>query len=146
MKIVFITTSISRAGAEIMLYNLLSNIDCDRFEPKVIPLMDTGAIGEQIEKLSIPVQCVGMLKGKPTIASAKRIIEFVNKIHPDLIQRWMYHGNLAAQFFNSVAGQKTPLLWSIHYSLHKMISGEKPLTQAIIRVGSWTSQYITEQY
>lgn len=143
MKIVYITTGLSRAGAEIMLYNLLSNINRDRFEPTVISLMDKGAIGEQIEKLSIPVHCAGMLEGKPSIASARRIIELIRKIQPDLIQGWMYHGNLAAQFFNFITGQKTPLLWSIHHSLHN-ISGEKPLTQAIIRVGSWTSKYINK--
>lgn len=143
MKIVYITTGLSRAGAEIMLYNLLSNIDRDRFEPTVISLMNQGALGEQIEKLGVPVHCAGMLEGKPSIASARRVIKLIKQIQPDLIQGWMYHGNLAAQFFNLFLSEKAPISWSIHHSLHN-ISKEKPLTQAIIRFGSWASQFISK--
>ncbi len=143
MKIVYLTTGLNMGGAEVMLYNLLSNIDRDRFEPTVISLMDKGVFGEQIEELGIPVHSAGMLVGKPSLSSAKKVIDLIKQAQPDLIQGWMYHGNLAAQFFNFVSGKKTPVLWSIHHSLHDLPS-EKPLTQAIIRFGSWSSRYISK--
>ena len=143
MKIVYLTTGLNMGGAEVMLYNLLSNIDRDRFEPTVISLMDKGVFGEQIEELGIPVHSAGMLVGKPSLSSAKKVIDLIKQAQPDLIQGWMYHGNLAAQFFNFVSGKKTPVLWSIHHSLHDLPS-EKPLTQAIIRFGSWSSKYISK--
>jgi glycosyltransferase involved in cell wall biosynthesis len=141
MKLLYLTTGLNMGGAEVMLYNLLSNIDRDRFEPTVISLMDKGVFGEQIEQLNIPVHTAGMLIGKPTVASIRQLIELIKQVQPDLIQGWMYHGNLAAQFYNFVTGKKTPVLWSIHHSLHS-ISSEKPLTQAIIRLGSWSSKYV----
>ena len=143
MKIVYISTGLNMGGAEVMLYNLLLNINRDRFEPTVISLMDKGIFGEQIEQLDIPIYSVGMLAGKPSIVSARRMLELIKQAQPDLIQGWMYHGNLAAQFFNFVAAKKIPVLWSIHHSLHS-ISSEKPLTQGIIRFGSWTSKYISK--
>lgn len=143
MKIVYLTTGLNMGGAEVMLYNLLSKIDRDRFEPTVISLMDKGVFGEQIEQLGIPVHSAGMLVGKPSLSSAKKVIDLIKQAQPDLIQGWMYHGNLAAQFFNFVSGKKTPVLWSIHHSLHDLPS-EKPLTQAIIRFGSWSSKYISK--
>lgn len=143
MKIVYVTTGLSMGGAEVMLYNLLSNINRDRFNPIVISLMNKGVFGEQIEQLDIPVYSVGMLSGKLSVASARRMIELIKQAQPDLIQGWMYHGNLAAQFFNFIAGRKIPVLWSIHHSLHS-ISSEKPLTQGIIRFGSWSSKYISK--
>ena len=143
MRIVYLTTGLNMGGAEVMLYNLLSHIDRDRFEPTVISLMDKGVFGEQIEQLGIPVHSAGMLVGKPSIASIKKVVGLIKQAQPDLIQGWMYHGNLAAQFFNFVSGNKTPVLWSIHHSLHDLPS-EKPLTQAIIRFGSWSSKYVSK--
>ncbi|MBE9044414.1 glycosyltransferase [Pleurocapsales cyanobacterium LEGE 10410] len=141
MKIVYIIPNLYIGGAEVMLYNLLSNIDRDRFEPVILSLMDRGLFGEKFEQLDIPVHSVGMLAGKPSLASAKRITQLLKQLEPDLIQGWMYHGNLAAQFFKFVSQRKIPVFWSIHHSLHR-ISGEKPLTQAIIRFGSWSSRYV----
>lgn len=141
MKIVYIIPELYIGGAEVMLYNLLSNIDRDRFEPIILSLMDRGLFGEKFEQLDIPVHTVGMLAGKPSLASARRMIQLIEQLKPDLIQGWMYHGNLAAQFLKFAGNRKVPVLWSIHHSLHK-ISGEKPLTQAIIRFGSWSSQYV----
>jgi glycosyltransferase involved in cell wall biosynthesis len=143
MKIVYLTTSLGMGGGQVMLYNLLSKLDRDRFEPIVISLMDQGIFGEQIEELGIPVHSGGMLIGKPSIASAKRIIDLIKQTQPDLIQGWMYHGNLAAQFFNFISGNKIPVLWSIHHSLHDL-SSEKPLTQAIVRFGSWSSKHVSK--
>ena len=143
MKIVYLTTGLNMGGAEVMLYNLLSHIDRDRFEPTVISLMDKGVFGEQIEQLGIPVHSAGMLVGKPSVSSIKKVVDLIKQAQPDLIQGWMYHGNLAAQFFNFVSGKKTPVLWSIHHSLHDLPS-EKPLTQGIIRFGSWSSKYVSK--
>ena len=143
MRIVYLTTGLNMGGAEVMLYNLLSHIDRDRFEPTVISLMDKGVFGEQIECLGIPVHSAGMLVGKPSIASIRKVIDLIKQAQPDLIQGWMYHGNLAAQFFNFIGSKKIPVLWSIHHSLHDLPS-EKPLTQAIIRFGSWSSKYVSK--
>jgi glycosyltransferase involved in cell wall biosynthesis len=140
IKILFIITGLNSGGAEVMLLSLLSSINRDRFEPSVISLMDKGIYGEQIEQLNIPVYCVKMLAGKPTINSAKLIAKLIKQIEPDLIQGWMYHANLAAQVFNFLVKRETPVLWSIHHSLHA-ISSEKLLTQGIIRFGAWSSKY-----
>lgn len=143
LKVLFIITGLGTGGAEVMLHNLLSNIDRDRFAPTVISLMDKGTYGKKIEQLDIPVHCVGMLLGKPTITSALRLVELVKQTKPDLIQGWMYHANLAAQFSNLFTATKIPVLWSIHHSLHS-ITSEKLLTQAIIRFGSWSSKYVSK--
>ena len=136
IKLLFVTTGLGVGGAEVMLYNLLSNINRNHFEPTVIALMDKGIYGGKIEQLDVPVYCVGMSSGETSISSALRTLKLIKQVQPDVIQGWMYHGNLAAQFFNFFTAQKIPILWSIHHSLHSLPS-EKPLTQGIIRFGSW---------
>ena len=142
-KILYITTGLSTGGAEMMLYNLLAKLDRRQFEPIVISLMDKDRFGEAIEKLNIPVYTLGMNTGIPTIQTTKKLIQTVNKLKPDLIQGWMYHGNIAAQFVSSLSQQKIPVLWSIHHSLHSL-SSEKLLTQALIRLGGLTARCVKQ--
>ena len=142
-KILYITTGLSTGGAEMMLYNLLAKFDRRKFDPIVISLMDKGRFGEAIEKLNIPVYTLGMNAGIPTIQTTKKLLQTINKIQPDLIQGWMYHGNIAAQFVSFISRQKLPVLWSIHHSLHSL-SSEKFLTQALIKLGGLTAKCVKQ--
>jgi glycosyltransferase involved in cell wall biosynthesis len=143
MKILFLSTGLTTGGAEVMLYNLLSKIDRQKYQPSVISLMDEGRFGQAIKQLNIPVYGAGMNPGKPTIKAIATTINLVKKVQPDLIQGWMYHGNLAAQAASFLNGQNTPVLWSIHHSLYSLKS-EKITTQAIIRLGSLTSKAVAQ--
>ena len=140
-KIIYITTGLSTGGAEMMLYNLLTKLDRRKFAPIVISLMDKGRFGEALEKLNIPVYTLGMNTGIPSVQTIKKLIQTINKIQPDLIQGWMYHGNIAAQFVSSLSRKKIPVLWSIHHSLYSL-SSEKLLTQTLIKLGGWTAKCV----
>ncbi len=137
--LLYITTGLFTGGAERMLYNLLSRINRLRFEPIVVSLVDRGTFGDRIEALGIPVYTIGMKRGMPTPAAILRLIRTVRQLKPDLIQGWMYHGNLAAQLARVFFSPKIPVLWSIHYSLDSLAS-DKKMTQAIIRFSSIISQ------
>ena len=144
IKLLHIITGLSTGGAEMMLYKLLSRLDRERFEPSVISLMDSGTIGDRIEALGIPVYTLGMKQGgMPTPAAIGRLIRTVRQLKPDLIQGWMYHGNLAAQFASLFSSHKIPVLWSIHNSLYSL-AFEKKITQAIIRFSSIISLYTNQ--
>ena len=141
--LLYITTGLSTGGAERMLYNLLSRTNQLRFEPIVVSLMDRGTFGDQIEALGIPVYTIGIKRGIPTPAAIVRLIRTVRHLKPDLIQGWMYHGNLAAQFARVFLSPKIPVLWSIHHSIHSLPS-EKKITQTIIRFSSIISRYTNQ--
>lgn len=143
MKIVYISTGLATGGAEIMLYKLLEQINRKRFEPVVISLMDCGTVGERIAALGIPVHTIGMKPGKPTPHTIWRLIQIVIQLKPDLIQGWMYHGNLAAQLASVFCYSKIPVFWSIHYSIDSLAS-DKKLTVAIIKVGAYLSKFVTK--
>lgn len=142
-KIIYLTTGLSTGGAEMMLYNLLAKINRQKFEPIVVSLLDKGRFGEEIEQLDIPVYSLGMNLGISTIQTAKKLIKLMEKLQPDLIQGWMYHGNIAAQLVKFISKQNIPILWSIHHSLHSL-SSEKFLTQALIRLGGVTAKSVRQ--
>ena len=143
MKIIYLTTGLGIGGAEVMLYNLLAKLNRQKFEPIVISLLDRGQFGEAIETLGIPVYTLGMKAGIPSIKTIKDLRKIVNSLEPDLIQGWMYHGNIAAQFASFVSLKKLPVIWSIHHSLHSL-SEEKILTQTLIRLGGLTAKSVQQ--
>lgn len=138
MKILFLTTGLTTGGAEMMLYQLLSRINRERFKPVVVSLMDRGTLGDSIEALRIPVHTIGMKPGKPTLGDIWRFIHTVRQSSPDLIQGWMYHGNLAAQLASFFSFPKIPVFWDIQCS---SLPFEKITTEWVIKLGAAVSKF-----
>ncbi|HAC66280.1 MAG TPA: glycoside hydrolase [Cyanothece sp. UBA12306] len=116
-----------------MLYKLLSRINIDRFEPVVISLIDGGPLAEQISALDIPVYSIAMNSRKVTIQGIWRLINLVWQIKPDVIQGWMYHGNLVAQILSILSFKPVPVIWNIRHSVYSL-EYEKPRTATIIKL------------
>jgi glycosyltransferase involved in cell wall biosynthesis len=143
MKILYVTTGLETGGAEIMLYKILSRINREHFHPTVISLMNRGTVGDRIESLGIPVHTLGMELGTPTLNAIWKLIQKIREIQPDLIQGWMYHGNIAAKFASIFYFRKIPILWSIHHSISSLKS-EKKLTIALIKFGANITKLIQQ--
>jgi len=139
LKVVHVISGLSTGGAERALYNLLQGGLGTEFDNHVISLNDAGTIiGPQIEALGVPVTALGMNAGKPSITSLSKLRKTIKVLQPDLIQGWMYHGNLAATLARSVASQNVALIWNIRQSLYK-IKDNKLLTRQIIRANRFFS-------
>lgn len=134
--VVFLTTGLSTGGAEMMLLKLCSRLDRSRFAPSVISLSDKGAIGPRIEALGVPVYALDMRPSRPSLSGLRRLRKLVSTLRPDLIQGWMYHGNLAA----SLTAGNRPVVWGIRQSLYGL-DKERVLTRWVIRLGAVISCY-----
>lgn len=144
IKILFISTGLATGGAEMMLYKILSRINRDKFSPVVLSLIDRGTFGDRIEALNIPVYTLGMERGKlPSPQIIWKLVKQIQEHQPDLIQGWMYHGNLAAQAANFLTFKKAPVLWSLHHSIPEL-KLEKSSLQAIIKLSGLTSKYVNK--
>jgi len=140
MKILHIISGLPIGGAEMMLFKLLSVIDRDIFEPVVISLTDYGSLGNNIKNLNIPVYKMGINAGFPNPFKAWRFIKLIRKINPELIQGWMYHGNLAALLAKWVLPNRVLLLWNIRHTPDDL-KKEKRLTALVIRLGAKFSSH-----
>ncbi|MBD2773236.1 glycosyltransferase family 4 protein [Iningainema tapete] len=141
MKNAYFTTGLYTGGAEMMLYHLLSKMNRERFSPVVLSLMDGGTLSDRIAALGIPVYTIGMKPGlPPTPAALWRLLHIVHHLKPDLIQGWMYHGNLAALLVSIFSFHKIPVLWGIHHSINSLQS-EKKMTAMIINFSASISKW-----
>jgi len=135
MKVLHVITGLEVGGAESMLAKLLARMDRDRFDPVVVSLMSGGSNRETIEDLGIPVHDAGMKPGLPNPAVLWRLAGLARSLRPDLIQGWMYHGNLAAAWMKTWTPGPTQMIWNIRHSVDD-IRREKPLTRTVIKLGA----------
>lgn len=111
-RITFVITGLLTGGAELMLYKLLSEIQRDRFDCRVISLTSNGPVGAKIARLEIPVKALGMRPGLPSPHAIFRLAKWLKNDPPDLIQTWMYHADLIGALSARLAGN-IPVIWGI---------------------------------
>ena len=144
MTVLHIITGLSVGGAEAMLVKLLGSMDRTRFDPVVVSLTSGGPNRDVIAEMGIPVHELGMRPGVPGPVVLTRLARLARQLRPDVVQGWMYHGNLAASWIRAWAPQAPAMVWNIQHSLDD-IRNEKTLTQAVIRLGSrldWQAQAV----
>ncbi len=139
MQVVHVITGLATGGAERALYNLLQGGLNTKFNSIVISLSDKGTMGEKIEALGVSVLTLDMPVGRPTLRSVIKLRQLIKKLQPDLIQGWMYHGNLAATLAQFFSSKNVALVWNIRQSLYH-IEDEKKLTQLVIKANRFFSK------
>ncbi|MBL9145312.1 MAG: glycosyltransferase [Verrucomicrobiaceae bacterium] len=118
-RVAFLITALGSGGAEMMLTQLITNLDRTRFAPEVISLIPGGKHTDILRAAGIPVHDLGMVAGKPSLASLLKLRRLTKQIEPDLLVGWMYHGNLAATLASWI-GHRAPVIWNVRQSLYSL--------------------------
>jgi len=140
IRILHVITGLSIGGAETVLYRLLSGIDRRRFLCAVLSLTDRGTRGAEIQAMDVPLQVTGMGTagsfengGWPNFVDTLR---FVRGFNPDLVQGWMYHGNLAAWGLRFLFARRRPrLIWNVRCSVGDLQDWKRS-TRRMISLGA----------
>ncbi|MGH6944111.1 MAG: glycosyltransferase [Geminicoccaceae bacterium] len=138
MRIIHTITDLDVGGAEMMLYRLLAVGDRSRWQPAVISLMKAGLIAERVAAFDVATVSLNMARCMPSPTMLFRLRRAARTLRGDLLQGWMYHGNIASTFANSVTRPR-PVVWNVRHSLHDLAK-EKPLSRALIRLGALLSR------
>ena len=142
MKVIHVITDLDIGGAEMMLYKLLASLRNNEIESLVITLMGRGKITERIEALGVKVETLDLEQGaRPSWNTIKKLKRIVRISNPDIIQGWMYHGNIAATlaiFLSYSMFRKVKLFWNVRQTLYD-INSEKMQTRWLVILGRWLS-------
>lgn len=118
IRVVFVVTALTAGGAEMMLWKLLSRIDRSRFEPRVVALSgDTAGMLPSFVQIRVPCDSLGMRPGIGSMAQLARLRRMVRAWAPDIVQGWMYHGNVAASLACAFLRPPLPVLWNVRATL-----------------------------
>ncbi len=133
IRVLHIINGLNVGGAERMLSKLLAQADRERFDLRVLNLLKGGQISREIEALGIPVGELNLRSPYTAWKGLFALRSFVRQTDPDVVQGWMYHGNLAAWCAAKMAQRKPAQIWGVRHSLHEL-AREKKTTQAVIRL------------
>ena len=122
-----------------MLLKLLPKFLPYGFAPSVISLASPGPLSAEFSSRGIPTHHLGLQPGRVSFAGLSRLISKLKIEKPDLVQGWMYHGNLAAQLAGFFMRNCPPIAWSIR-GTHTDLAREKDLTALTILVGAKLSR------
>ena len=138
IKVTHIITGLNTGGAERALYNLLASDFSSKYDCSVISLIDEGSYGNKIRALGIPVHSMKMRTDLSIFRSILSLRSIIKKLAPDVLQGWMYHGNLAATVAKYFCSGEVVLAWNIRHSLYELKS-ETFITRQIIKTNKFLS-------
>lgn len=113
-----VTTSLDMGGAQAMLVKLIEasgGAECS--ESSVVSLMRPGVMLPALCEAGCPVYSLGMKRGLFGPLGLVRLLRITARVSPDVLQGWMYHGNLAASIAGVAQGSQVPVVWNIRHSL-----------------------------
>lgn len=113
MKIVHVITSLDDGGAEAVLYRLCL---ADRENAHVIvTLRGAGKYGPLLEREGFQVHALGMERGRVTIPALWKLARVLRQVRPDVVQTWMYHGDLVGGSVARMLGIRR-VVWGSHHT------------------------------
>lgn len=140
MKSLHVITALNFGGAEAMLAKLLSQQATSSSESAlVVSLLKPGVVGQQMIRRGVAVETLDLRHPWQLPRAVARLNGIVRHFDPDLIQGWMYHGNVAASLAARMATRRPSLLWNIRHSLSRP-GAEKLTSRAVIRLGAQLSK------
>ena len=131
MKILFVTTSLNVGGAERILYNNIMGMLAKNNQCVVISLYGNGYWGDELVKVGVPIFSLNLGSKKSILNGCLATLSMLTKERFDVVQGWMYHGNLTATVLKFLFNKSAVLTWSIRQTLYQ-VSSEKPHTRLVI--------------
>jgi len=108
-------------------------MDRDSFIPIIISLTNGGSLRKKFDALDIQIYSLGFNKGISSVSAFIRLFKVVKDLKPQIIQGWMYHGNIVATIVWYFNKKFSALVWNIRQSLYEF-ENENQLTRLIIKV------------
>jgi glycosyltransferase involved in cell wall biosynthesis len=127
-RIAHVITGLLVGGAERMLVKLVA-ATADRFDHTVISLIGEGPLAADVRAAGADVIALDAPRGFLAALVLGRLRRTIAALDPDLVQGWMYGGNV----FASAAAGRRPVLWNIRHTLARL-RDETPATQATLLI------------
>jgi glycosyltransferase involved in cell wall biosynthesis len=140
-KVMHVITGLNKGGAETMLLKLLKEWRDKEVCHCVVSLIDKGTLGGEIEQLGVTVYSLNLKNNKNIASLFISLRKILAKEDPDLIQGWMYHGNLLSLLFRVISKKNIPIIWNVRHSIAKL-NKEAFFTQLVIRLNAFFSSKV----
>lgn len=131
-------TGLTTGGAEKQLVRLISQLKRQNLTMAVLCLRPKGEVATEIAAMGVPVWSLDMQSLMQLPQALTKLRSWVKTFDPQILQGWMYHGNLAAYLAWRHFTRKAQLLWGVRQSLYDL-KREKLVSRQVIRLSAWVS-------
>ena len=116
--VLHVISGLRLGGAERMLVETATGLHHCGLAQHVVSLRGRGLYADDLEAAGIPVSVFDIVSAPEALAALWQLRQLVHRIKPDIIQGWMYHGDLAALAAHLVAPGRSRrrLCWNIRAS------------------------------
>jgi glycosyltransferase involved in cell wall biosynthesis len=139
LRVMHVITGLAVGGAEMMLLKLVSRTQGKGLSHAVVSLDRDGALVPRFRDAGIGVDSLGLSASPAGAAALGTLRGRIREFDPDVIQGWMYHGNLASLAGRWLSRSRAALAWNIRQTLYDL-GREKRMTAAVIRAGARMSR------
>jgi glycosyltransferase involved in cell wall biosynthesis len=112
-RLLFVTSGLARGGAEGFLVRLAVRLASRGHICSVASLGTRGPLAAALVERRVPVTELG----PGLLGPAWRLARLAKAFRPDVVQGWMYRGNLAARLAARASGGRPSLVWSVRQGL-----------------------------
>jgi glycosyltransferase involved in cell wall biosynthesis len=115
-RVMHVISGLDTGGAEAFLVQLAAGLKVRGFEQEVVSVTTLGANAAALQSSGIGVHAlnVGSLAG--AMASVGRLAALVRRAQPDVLQGWMYYGDMFTALANQMVPGKRRLFWNLRAS------------------------------
>lgn len=140
-RLLFIITGLGNGGAENALFKIITILK-NEFNITVISLSPVNFFNHKLYEIEVETISYNFNTIINSFKNIIKIIIWIKKNKPDLIQTWMYHADFISIFLKCFV--KPPIIWGIRNgSPSKKINGFK--TYLIIKINSIFSRIIPDK-
>jgi glycosyltransferase involved in cell wall biosynthesis len=136
MRVVHLITGLNIGGAERALCRIVPRL-APRVDSYVISMLGHGPLADELTRAGIPVLCLDMRPGRPTVSALWRCTHELRGLRPDVLQTWMYHADLLGLVSGTAAGVPR-IVWNIRASDMDLASYGR-VSSLTRRLCSWVS-------
>ncbi len=117
IRLAVVINAIVLAGAERMLARVLARLRPEEFDVRVFTIGLPGPFTEHLEQLGIPNRLYEFVRPKlPNPFHLLTLARDLRRFQPDVVQGWMYLGNLFGGVAAKLARRDLPVAWNIRHS------------------------------
>ena len=145
LKILHVTTTTDRGGAEVQLLEFITHSSPDQMVHHVVCLRPLGVLAARMEQAGATVESLNLSSNPAMLLKGlwglRRIIKL---FQPTVINSWLYHANLLALLAKPFP--PPPLLWGVHNSgidPNYLKYNTRLLMSACAKLSSWPKGIVT---
>lgn len=115
-RVMHVISGLGTGGAEAMLVQLVRALKARGLEQSVVSVSNHSENAAAIREAGVPVDFLDVTSMKNAAGGIYRLTRLVRDRRPDVLQGWMYHGDLFAAAANFTVPGPRRLYWSLRAS------------------------------